>query len=119
VNGDRQISLEGYAHSPLFTRDAKSVTYKVLKGASPYNDSSELWIVDLDSGRREPLLPGFAIAGDQLRNYDISPDGKQIVVAVRDHEGKTRLWLAPMDRRSPPSQIPNVGRLPACIRSYG
>lgn len=29
-------------------------------------------------------------------------------MAALDHEGKRRLWLAPLDRRSPPRQIPNV-----------
>src|SRR4029450_14041280 len=28
--------------------------------------------------------------------------------ASRGRKGKTRLWLAPLDRRSPPRQIPNV-----------
>jgi hypothetical protein len=40
--------------------------------------------------------------------YDISPDGKKVVVAVVDHEEKYRLWTAPLDRRSAPRQIPNV-----------
>ncbi len=51
-------------------------------------------------------MHGFPIAGDQLTDYDISPDGRQIVVAVRDREGKPHLWLAPLDRRAPPRQIP-------------
>jgi Tol biopolymer transport system component len=62
----------------------------------------------LNSGRTEPLLPGFAVAGDQVKSYDVDPDGKQIVVSVRDSEGKLRLWVAPLDRRTPPRQIPNV-----------
>ena len=40
--------------------------------------------------------------------YDISPDGLQVVVEVADAEGRNRLWVAPLDRRSPPRQIPNV-----------
>jgi hypothetical protein len=40
--------------------------------------------------------------------YDISSDGQRVVVATLDGEGKRRLWLAPLDRRSPPQQIPNV-----------
>jgi hypothetical protein len=31
-----------------------------------------------------------------------------VVVESVDREGKNRLWLAPLDRRSPPRQIPNV-----------
>jgi serine/threonine protein kinase len=55
--GDRQISLEGYAFAPKFTPDGKRLLYQVRKGAS-----SELWVAELDSGRSEPLLPGFAVA---------------------------------------------------------
>jgi eukaryotic-like serine/threonine-protein kinase len=112
--GDRQVSLEGYALAPKFTPDGKRLLYQVRKGAA-----SELWVAELDSGRSEPLLSGIAVAlsgggsADPPRGYDISPDGRQVVVASPDNGGKFRLWLAPLDRRSPPRQIPNVeGALP-------
>jgi eukaryotic-like serine/threonine-protein kinase len=106
--GDRQISLEGYAFAPKFTPDGKRLLYQVRKGAA-----SELWVAELDSGRSEPLLPGIAVAlagsaSGPPRGYDISPDGRQVVVASPDNGGKLRLWLAPLDRRSPPRQIPNI-----------
>src|SRR4029450_12883968 len=99
--GDRQVSLEGYAFGPRFTPDGKRLLYQVRKGAA-----SELWVAELDSGRNEPLLPGIggALAGGAPRHlpgYDISPDGRQVVVASPDNAGKLRLWLAPLDRRSP------------------
>ena len=104
--GDRQVSLEGYAFAPKFTPDGKRLLYQVRKGAA-----SELWVAELDSGRSEPLLPGFAVAvtgPGSYGSYDISPDGRQVVVASPDGDGKSRLWLAPLDRRSPPRQIPNI-----------
>ena len=104
--GDRQVSLEGYAFAPRFTPDGKRLLYQVRKGAA-----SELWVAELDSGRSEPLLPGIAVglAGNPPSSgYDISPDGHQVVVASPDNGGKFRLWLATLDRRSPPRQIPNV-----------
>jgi Tol biopolymer transport system component len=104
--GDRQISLEGYALRPKFTPDGKRLLYQVRKGAL-----SELWVAEFDSGRSEPLLPGFAVpfpGSGSLGDYDISPDGRQVVVASPDASGKLRLWLAPLDRRSPPEQIPNI-----------
>jgi Tol biopolymer transport system component len=101
--GDRQVSLEGYAFGPKFTPDGKRLLYQVRKGAA-----SELWVAELDSGHSEPLLPSFAVVragrGGSLAGYDISPDGRQVVVASPD----SRLWLAPLDRRSPPRQIPNI-----------
>jgi Tol biopolymer transport system component len=106
--GERQVSLEGYSYDPEFTPDGKRLCYRILKGASLTSDLSELRVVDLDSGRNEPLLPGFAIVGLPGRAYDISPDGREVVVEALDNEGKKRLWLAPLDRRSPPHRIPNV-----------
>jgi Tol biopolymer transport system component/predicted Ser/Thr protein kinase len=105
--GDRQVSLEGYAFAPKFTPDEKRLLYQVRKGTA-----SELWVAELDSGRSEPLLPGIVVAlagtAGSLPGYDISPDGRQVVMASPDNGGKLRLWLAPLDRRSPPRQIPNV-----------
>jgi eukaryotic-like serine/threonine-protein kinase len=65
-------------------------------------------MVELDSGRNEALLPGFAVVGLSGHAYDISADGQQIVIAALDQEHKKRLWLAPLDRHSPPRQIPNL-----------
>jgi hypothetical protein len=48
------------------------------------------------------------VRGFQARDYDISPDDRQVVMETADREGKPRLWLAPLDRSSPPHQIPNV-----------
>lgn len=106
--GDRQISLEGYAFAPRFTPDGKRLLYQVRKGVT-----SELWVAELDSGRSDPLLPGVAVARGGsapsfLAGYDISPDGRQVVVTLPDNAGKSRLWLAPLDRRSAPRQIPNI-----------
>ena len=109
ARGDRQISLEGYAYLPKFTPDGKKLLYAVLHSASP--DQSELWVADVDSGRSEPLLPGFPIVVRivvRTGTYDISADGRRLVAEALDREGKHRLWLAPVDRRSPPRQIPNV-----------
>jgi eukaryotic-like serine/threonine-protein kinase len=107
--GERPVSLEGYAHGPRFTPDGKRLLYTVRKGASL--GQSELWVSDLDSGLNEPLLPGFPVREEGATGrprYDVSPDGRQVVVESVDREGKNRLWLAPLDRRSPPRQIPNV-----------
>jgi Tol biopolymer transport system component len=105
--GDRQISLEGEAFEPQFTPDGKKLCYRVRTG-----NWSELWVADLESNRTEPLLPGFPVAGSGARapvaDYDISPDGKQLAFYSRDRDGKFRLWLTPLDRRSPPRQIPGL-----------
>jgi serine/threonine protein kinase/WD40 repeat protein len=109
ATGDRQISLEGYAFRPKFTPDGKRLLYQVGTAASPVSGRREptaLWIATLDSGRNEPLLPGFPIVG--LDAYDVSPDSQRVVVEALDRDGQSRLWVAPLDRQSPPRQIPNV-----------
>lgn len=106
ASGERQISLEGYGFQLKFTSDGRTLCYRLLKGSQPASDASELWVADVDSGRNEPLLPGFSIRG--LYVYDISPDGTEVVVSVRDRQDKDRLWLVALDRHSPPRQIPNT-----------
>jgi eukaryotic-like serine/threonine-protein kinase len=104
--GDRQISLEGYAFGAKFTADGKRLLYQVRRGSA-----SELWVAERDSGRSEPLFPGFAVAVagvGAIGGYDISADDRQVVMTSADTAGKLRLWLAPLDRHSPPRQIPNV-----------
>ena len=54
----------------------------------------------LETGHTEPVGLDFPIEA-----YDISPDGKRVVLAVRDAGNKSHLWLASPDRRVPPHQI--------------
>jgi hypothetical protein len=68
-----------------------------------YRDLGEVWIADVESGRSEPLVRGL-----RALDYDVSADGRQVVLATTDQEGKPRLWLASLDRSSPAHQIPNV-----------
>jgi hypothetical protein len=106
AKGDRQISLEGNAAYAKFTPDGKKLCYLVLKSVfrpGTNRDPGEVWVADLETGRSAPLVPGL-----QAFSFDISPDGRQIVMEVLDKEGKPRLWLAPLDRSASPTQIPNI-----------
>ncbi|MGI8424478.1 MAG: TolB family protein [Chloroflexota bacterium] len=110
---DRQISLEGYAFNPKFTRDGKRLFYQVFKRASALDGTSELWVADVDSGRSELFYSGIVSAGTAGssgggNSYDISPDGRRVVLTVADAEGKARLWVVPIDRSTPPRQVPGV-----------
>ena len=62
----------------------------------------------LRSQRR--LLPGFAVGtggtAATRSPFDLSPDGQWVVFETLDTSGKNEPWLAPLDRRSPPRQIP-------------
>lgn len=107
ARGERQISvLEGNAAYPKFAPDGKKLYYRIVKAVpikGTKRDPGEIWVADVESGHSERVVPGF-----QPLEYDISPDGRQVVMAVPDSGGNLRLWLAPVDRSSEPKQIPNV-----------
>jgi serine/threonine protein kinase/Tol biopolymer transport system component len=98
--GERQLSSEGFAFSPMLSPDGKEVYYVLRSGVSHAFWSGELWVADVAKGHGERLLPGFSIA-----RYDISPDGKRIVFAASDAEGKSSLWLASLGGRFPPKRL--------------
>jgi eukaryotic-like serine/threonine-protein kinase len=108
--GERAVSLEGYALNPTFTPDGKKLVYFVSESASAHR--GELWIADLSTNLNERLLPGLSIGTGGTAGarspFDLSPDGQWVVFDTVDTSGKTRIWLAPLDRRSPPRQIPDV-----------
>ncbi len=106
AKGERQISLEGNAANPKFTPDGKKLCYLIVTefpNQFAWRNPGELRIADLESGGSEPVVRGFPVL-----DYDISGDGRQVVMWTTDREGKSRLWLAPFDRSSPPVQIPSV-----------
>jgi hypothetical protein len=103
--GDRQVSLEGYSFDPKIAPDGKRLCYRILKDAGSWYGAGELRVVELSSGNNQPLLPGLT---GGVRAYEISKDGQLVVAGVPDGDGKPRLWLAALDRQSPPRQIPNV-----------
>jgi hypothetical protein len=111
ASGERQISpLEAVAVTPKFTADGKKLCYRIVKEApTPFAErSGEIWVTDLETGRSASLIPGF-----QAFDYDVSADGQTVVLDAEDSKHLRRLWIAPLDRRSPPVPIPNVdGRQP-------
>jgi len=106
-SGDRQISIEGNAGTPLFTPDGTKLLYRVVKEQpnefAYYRDLGEVMVAELKSGRSEPLVRGF-----RVRNFDISRDGRQVVMEAPDGAGRSRLWLAPLDGSARQWQVPNV-----------
>ena len=101
-SGERQISLEGYAYWPLFSADGRRVCYRVSPAVASGQAPSELWVADVSSGRADRLLAGQLVTG-----FDLSPAG-QVVAAVPESDGRSRLWLAWLDGREPPRRIPGI-----------
>jgi WD40 repeat protein len=110
--GNQDISLEGYAVNPKFSRDGKTLFYQLFKAAAERDGPSELWMADVDTGSRQLVYPAVASAGVSSSagggSYDVSPDGRRVVLTAADAQGRARLWFVPVDRGSPPRQIPGV-----------
>jgi eukaryotic-like serine/threonine-protein kinase len=93
---ERVLTTESYAYSPWLSSDADRVYF--LAARSPA-EPSELWRVEVATGRKQSLLAGFAISG-----YDISRD-EQLVVFTTKRDGASQIWIAPLDRHAPPSLL--------------
>ena len=106
-DGDRQISVEGNAANPIFTPDGSKLLYRMVREQPSeyayYRDPGEVMEADLRSGRVKPVVDGFRVL-----NFDISRDGRQIVMEAPDAAGRSRIWLAPLDRSASVRQVPNV-----------
>jgi Tol biopolymer transport system component len=100
--GDRQISSVGDALLPTFSKDGDRVFYLLRRRGS--QSTNELWSVGTGDGASERLITGFPIT-----TYDVSEDGSEALLAVRPQHGKSQIWLAPLDRRSPPLLIASNG----------
>jgi serine/threonine protein kinase/WD40 repeat protein len=96
-DGDHQISSEGNARAPSFSSDGKSLYFLMIDGQSHL---SELWLKDLNGGKIDRVLPGYA-----MDSYSVSRDGKQLAFGAKDSAGRAGIWVAPMNRRSAPVPI--------------
>ena len=98
--GDVVVRL-GSVSFPSFSADGTQVTD--LRSETP-GSPTVLWRTDIESGRSEPVLPGVT-----MTEYDISPDGKEVVFTTAPDGKPTQLWVAPADASSPPKRIANTG----------
>jgi len=106
-NGERQVSIEGNAADQKFTADGRKMFFRMIPTPPSefywYRDLGEVWMADIETGRAESVA-----AGVKALEYDVSADGRQVVLATIDARGKPRLWVAPVDRSSAPHQIGDV-----------
>jgi len=110
--GDRPLSSEGFAFAPRLSSDGRRVYY--LMRESPGGSSSEIRSIDIASGRVERLLPGLPFSGTPDvagRDYDVSPDGREVVYGTRGPDGVPTIWLAGLDRGAPPRELAKNGGL--------
>lgn len=102
--GERSLSSEGEVllwPFPVFSPDANVIYYLLRRWDS---SGTELWRTEVESGKSEPVFPGIAMDA-----FDISPDGKKAVYTTSTVDGTKELWIAPLDRSSPATEISIAG----------
>ena len=99
-NSQRPLSSEGEVvstPSPAFSPDT-NILYYLLRRAE--GSGAELWRTMVDSGKSEAVFTGISI-----RDFNLSPDGKQVVYTTAAPHGTTQLWVAPLDRSLPATEL--------------
>ncbi len=106
--GDRSLSSEGEIITdfspPSFSADGK-VLYYLLRRQSGA-PGPELWRINVESGISEAVFPGISMLA-----YDVSRDGKQVVYSTASPNGKSQLWLAPIDRNFAARRVGDSGEV--------
>jgi serine/threonine protein kinase len=107
ARGDRPLSSQGYVARPatngllgtipVFSRHGKSLFYLRSESAG---GPTELWKTDFESEQNQRLLPGTF-----MLEFDISDDGKEVVYSAQPSGKPSQLWIASLDRSSPPQQL--------------
>jgi len=103
ASGEHQLSSEGdVLHLSAYGTGGEYVYYLVKHESG--DDQPELRRLRLTTGQSEPLLSGISV-----RDFDISPDGTQIVYVAPASGSGPRVWIAPLDRSGPPKAIGLAG----------
>ena len=97
--GDQPLTSEGFAMLPTMMPGGERMFYLTRQGSRGFV-TGELWSMIPATGERTRVLPGHLMA-----NYSISPDGRRVVFAGAGGEAGTGIWIADLDRRTPPRQI--------------
>jgi Tol biopolymer transport system component len=98
-SGDRQLTSEGFAMLPTMLPSGDRMFYLMRTGSRGFA-SGELWSLNPATGERERALPGRVMA-----NYSISADGRRVVFASASNTSDDGIWVADLDRRTPPRQL--------------
>ncbi len=98
ASGERMLSSEGFVWGLSYSPDGRTLYY-LLSGIAS-GRPSELWTLDVNSGKSRPIVQGFAI-----KSYDVSEDERTIVFAARAGDGRSEIWLASADHSSAPRKL--------------
>ena len=101
--GERQMTSEGYGFLPSISPDAKTVYYLVRSFGIRAWTQGSLWSLDMSTGQRRRLLPDF-----QMLHYTISRDGERVVFVAVDEQGRSPVWIAPVNGQTPPRRLTTI-----------
>ena len=101
-SGERLLSSEGFVWDLSYSTDGRRLYY--LLGGVASRRASELWMLDVNSGKSRPVVQGFII-----KSYDVSADERTIVFASRSDDGRSELWIASADHSSEPRRLSRSG----------
>ena len=101
-SGDKPVSSEGFASSPVLSRDGQRVYYLIRQNVD--SSALELRSVDQRSGKTDVLLQDLPVV-----DYDISRDERNVVFTTQPSAGERQIWLSPLDHSSPPRMIVQGG----------
>ena len=109
ASGERAIVSEGYASAPRMSRDGTRVFFLFVRdwwlaARGWLSASADLRSVDLTSGKSDILLSGQSVTA-----YAISRDEKEVAFTTTNADGASQIWLAPLDRSTPPRLIVESG----------
>ena len=114
TTGDRQVTSEGFTMLPTIGPAGDRVFYLVRNTGARAYVSGELWSTSLATGEREQVLPTRVMA-----TYSISHDGKKVVFTSVGNPGGDGIWIADLDRRTPPRQLTRGGEFRAFYGAPG
>jgi Tol biopolymer transport system component/predicted Ser/Thr protein kinase len=103
AQGDRQITFEGFAYLPEFSMDGKRLYYLQRSPTDRRFVSGELWMAELDSGKKRRLLTEF-----QMQHFDVSRDEQRIVFVANEGTGRAPLYIAPLDGSAPAKRLSSL-----------
>jgi eukaryotic-like serine/threonine-protein kinase len=102
--GERELTEEGYVTWPTMDPTGARVYYLKRTEGTQGQNSGELWVTDLASRRHQGLFPELLMA-----HYALSGDGRRVVFTTIGRQGGDGIWVADLDRRTPPRQLTAAG----------
>jgi DNA-binding winged helix-turn-helix (wHTH) protein len=109
ADAERALTTEGNVSAPWLSADAHRVYFLTTRSEAAGPAFTRM---EIDTGKQESLVPGF-----NMIEYDVSPDEQQVVfTTVRD--GVHQIWVAALDRHTPPRLLVGAGDEPQFGGAY-